>query len=310
MLLLLEGLYLLWRTHRGPEARRLARRLRTLSASRDGTLQTQLLRQRMLSELPVLERALQRLPRMHRLDRMILQSGLTWTVSNLLLAVMVASMAGLAATMIASHQPLVVGLAAAVAAGSLPLLYVRQRRGKRLARIEAQLPEVLDLLTRALRAGHALNAALKMAGEEMAEPVSSEFRAVHDEVAFGVSLQQALTHLSDRVPLTELRYFVVAVLIQRDSGGNLTEILRNLSNLMRERAKLAGKVRVLSADGRMSAWVLALMPFALAALMYLANPTFMSRLWTDPIGISIIQTLLFMMALGMLVLRQIIRIRV
>ena len=138
--------------------------------------------------------------------------------------------------------------------------------------------------------------ALKMAGEEMAEPIAAEFRTVHDEVNFGVSLQQALTHLSERVPLTDLRYFVVAVLIQRESGGNLTEILGNLSRLIRERLKLMAKVRVLSSEGRMSAWILALMPFALAGVLNLMNPEFMSPLWTDPIGISMIKYLLVMMA--------------
>ena len=133
-----------------------------------------------------------------------------------------------------------------------------------MAKIERQLPDALDLMTRALRAGHAFSSALKMAGEEMAEPIAGEFRTVHDEVNFGVSLEQALTHLSERVPLTDLRYFVVAVLIQRDSGGNLTEILGNLSQLIRERLKLLAKVKVLSSEGRMSAWILGLMPFFLA----------------------------------------------
>ena len=141
-------------------------------------------------------------------------------------------------------------------------------------------------MTRALQAGHAFTSALKMAGEEMVDPVAGEFRTVHDEVNFGVSLEQALTHLSERVPLTDLRYFVVAVLIQRESGGNLTEILGNLSRLIRERLKLLAKIKVLSAENRMSAWILGLMPFFLAGVLYLANPKFMSPLWTDPIGID------------------------
>ena len=175
-----------------------------------------------------------------------------------------------------------------------------------MAKIERQLPDALDLMTRALRAGHAFSSALKMAGEEMAEPIAGEFRTVHDEVNFGVSLEQALTHLSERVPLTDLRYFVVAVLIQRDSGGNLTEILGNLSRLIRERLKLLAKVKVLSSEGRMSAWILGLMPFFLAGVMNLANPKFMSPLWTDPIGISIIKYMLTLMLIGVVIMRRII----
>jgi tight adherence protein B len=132
---------------------------------------------------------------------------------------------------------------------------------------------------------------------------------VHDEVNFGVSLNQALTHLSERVPLTDLRYFVVAVLIQRESGGNLTEILSNLSRLIRERLKLMAKVRVLSSEGRLSAWILALMPFFLAGVMNLVNPEFMRPLWTDPMGITIIKYTLSMMFIGVLIMRKIIKIR-
>jgi tight adherence protein B len=149
-----------------------------------------------------------------------------------------------------------------------------------------------------------------MVGEEMADPVAGEFRIVHDEVNFGVALQQALTNLSERIPLTDLRYFIVSVLIQRESGGNLTEVLGNLSRLIRERLKLLSKVRVLSSEGRLSAWILGLMPFALAAVMNLLNPDFMSPLWNDPIGISIIKYMLTLMFFGVLILRKIIKIRV
>ena len=144
----------------------------------------------------------------------------------------------------------------------------------------------------------------------MAEPIAKEFRIVHDEVNFGVELQQALTNLSKRVPLTDLRYFIVSVLIQRESGGNLTEVLGNLSRLIRERLKLMSKVRVLSSEGRLSAWILGIMPFALAGVMYLLNPEFMAPLWSDPIGISIIKYMLILMAFGILILKKIIKIRV
>jgi tight adherence protein B len=172
------------------------------------------------------------------------------------------------------------------------------------------LPEALDLITRALRSGHAFSSALQMVGEEMAEPIAGEFRTVHDEVNFGVALQQALMNLSTRVPLTDLRYFIVSVLIQRDSGGNLTEVLGNLSRLIRERLKLLAKVKVLSSEGRLSAWILGVMPFGLAGAMFLVNPDFMSPLWTDPIGIAIIKYMLMLMAFGILVLLKIIKIRV
>jgi tight adherence protein B len=309
VLLLLESAYMTWRAHRGPEAMKLKSRLHALSATRDRSAQTLLLRQRMLSELPPMERFLQSLPRLRQLDRTILQSGLDWQVSSVLLASVLLFIGMWAALVMGFYQPALMSAAAGALFGTLPLLYIGYRRKKRLDRFERQLPEALDLITRALRAGHAFSAALKMAGEEMTEPISGELSTVHDEVNFGVSLNQALTHLSERIPLTDLRYFVVAVLIQRESGGNLTEILSNLSRLIRERLKLMAKVKVLSSEGRLSAWILALMPFFLAGVMNLVNPEFMRPLWTDPMGITIIKYTLSMMFIGVLIMRKIIKIR-
>ena len=309
VLLLLESVYMTWRAHRGPGAMKLKSRLHALSATRDRSAQTLLLRQRMLSELPPMERFLQSLPRLRQLDRIILQSGLDWQVSSVLLASLLLFIGAWGGVVMGLHQPVPMGAAAGLLFGALPFLYIHYCRTKRLDKFERQLPDALDLITRALRAGHAFSAALKMAGEELSEPMAGELSTVHDEVNFGVSLNQALTHLSERVPLTDLRYFVVAVLIQRESGGNLTEILSNLSRLIRERLKLMGKVRVLSSEGRLSAWILALMPFFLAGVMNLVNPEFMKPLWTDPMGITIIKYTLSMMFIGVLIMRKIIKIR-
>jgi tight adherence protein B len=310
VLLLLEALYLIWKSYKGPEAKKLEKRLRALSASHDATAQAQLLKERMLSEVPAFQRLLFSIPRAHSLDKFILQSGLNWTVSKLLLSCAGFGVIGLVLMTGVAHQTILLSAAVAAALAALPLLYLQHKRSGRLAKLERQLPDALDLVTRALRSGHSFSSGLQMIGEEMAEPIANEFRIVSDEVNFGVSLQQALTNLSERVPLTDLRYFVVAVLVQRDSGGNLTEVLGNLSRLVRERLKLYGKVRVLSSEGRLSAWIVGSMPFALAGLMNLVNPSFMSPLWKDPIGISIIKYMLILMAFGVLILRKIIKIRV
>jgi tight adherence protein B len=250
------------------------------------------------------------LPRAHQLDRLILQASLNWTVSNLLLGSLALGAAGYLAVHTVLHQGFMIAAGVGSAAALLPLAFVRHRRARRLVKLQQQLPDALDLLGRALRAGHAFGAGLQMIGEEMADPIASEFRFVHDEVNFGVSLPQALTNLSVRVPITDLRYFVVAVLIQRDSGGNLTEVLGNLSRLIRQRLKLFAHVRVLSAEGRMSAWLLSLLPFAIGALLTAFNPEFMKPLWTDPMGISILRGLAVSMVCGILLLRKIIRIRI
>ena len=309
LLLLLEACQVLWRQYKSPEAKQLERRLRALSAADDRSTPSKLVKERVLSDMPGLQRTLQRMPHAHQLDRLIVQSGLEWTVSGLLLTSAVLWAVGaLALSML--RQPLELAVAAGAALAALPWLYLQRKRHQRLVLMERQLPEALDLIGRALRAGHAFSAGLQMAGDELPDPIAGEFRLVHDEINYGTSLQQALNNLGERVPITDLRYFIVAVLIQRESGGNLTEILSNLSHLIRERHKLYAKVRVLSSEGRMSAWILGLMPFALAALLNLMNPEFMSTMWKDPIGITILKWLAVMMVIGMLMLRRIIRIRV
>jgi tight adherence protein B len=308
VVLLLESLFLMWRSQHGADAQRLRSRLQDLAAENDPQ-RSRLLKEQMAGGPAVLESLTRRLPQAQKLQRMMDQSGLAWSIGKLATLVVLASAVGVAASIVLHLPPLVeLGLAAAV--GIAPIGYVGRKRQQRMRRLEQQLPDALDLLCRGLRAGHALSATLKMAGDELQEPIRSEFRSVHEEVNFGVSLQEAMSNLADRVPTTDMRYFVVAVLIQRESGGNLTEILGNLSHLVRERLKLVGRVRVLSAEGRMSAWILVLMPFVLGGVMTILDPKFMTPLWTDPMGISMIKAMLGMMLLGVLVVRKIVRIRV
>jgi len=231
-------------------------------------------------------------------------------VSHVLLACVLSGMVVFMAMVSLANQPAWIAALVGAVGAAVPLLYLNYRRSRRLAHLERQLPDALDLVTRALRAGHSFASSVQMIGEEMSEPIAGEFRMVADEVGFGVSLQQALTNMSERVPLTDLRYFVVSVLIQRDSGGNLTEVLGNLSRLIRDRLKLLARVRVLSAEGRLSAWILGLMPLALVALLNAFNPEFMSPLWTDPIGITALKYMLALMVVGVLILRKIVKIRV
>jgi tight adherence protein B len=310
VVLLLEGAYLMWKTYKGPQAKKIELRLKALSAADDRSAQSGLLRERMMSELPTLERMLLSLPRAHQLDRFILQANLNWTVSDLLLGCLALGAGAYLAINSLLHQGFMIAGSVAAVSACLPLAYVNRRRARRLVKLQNQLPDALDLLGRALRAGHAFGAGLQMIGEEMADPIANEFRLVHDEVNFGVSLEQALTNLSTRVPITDLRYFVVAVLIQRDTGGNLTEVLTNLSRLIRQRLKLSAHVRVLSAEGRLSAWLLSVLPFAIGGLLAVFNPDFMNPLWTDPLGVSILRGMLLSMACGILMLRKIIRIRI
>jgi tight adherence protein B len=307
--LMFEALYLFWRGRWGEEARRVQERLSTLTGE-DPVNQPRALKEKLEADDSVFERLALALPRAGRLNALLMQSGLQWSLGRLLLLVFCAGFVVMFLTASMLHPPLLPLLAAAAGGAAVPVLYVARKRTQRMRKIEHQLPDALDLMTRALRAGHAFSSSLQMATEEIQDPLAAELRATHDEVNYGVSMQQALTNLSQRVPSMDVRYFVVAVLIQRESGGNLTEILSNLSRLIRERLKLMARVRVLSSEGRLSALILIIMPFLLAGLLVLFNPEFMRPLWTDPLGISMVKVLLVMMAVGMVMLRQIVRIRV
>ncbi|HEY6095274.1 MAG TPA: type II secretion system F family protein [Gallionellaceae bacterium] len=309
VVLLIEGLYLIWNTYKGPEARKIEQRLRALSASLDSSERAAVLKDRLLSSVPAIEQLLLGIPRINHLDRFIMQSGLEWNVAKLLRAsFLLAATVYIVLSFVSVIAPLQLG--AALAGFLLPWAYVQWKRSKRLRRLEQQLPDALDLVGRALRAGHALPSGLQMVGEEMADPIAGEFRVMYDEINFGISMQQALTNLTERVPSTDVRYFVVAVLIQREAGGNLTEVLDNLSTLIRNRLKFHAKVKVLTSEGRMSGWVIGLLPFILAGLLNFANHDFISLLWTDPIGIMITNILIGMMAIGAIWLYKLCQIRV
>lgn len=309
VVLALEGGYTVWNNARGPEARRLARRLRAMSAGDHGGAADLVLKQRTAAELSAWERRLQSLPHIRRLERLLQQAGSSETVSHVLMKTLVSAAVALMAAHLLRLPLWAVLVATAAAAAYFPLMLLSQRRA-RLQAFEQQLPDVLDLLARALRAGHAFSGGLGMVASESREPISSEFRITFDEVNFGLSLHDALLNLATRVPSTDLSYFVIAVLLQRDTGGNLAELLGKLSSLIRARFKLMRTIRVLSAEGRLSAWVLSLLPFVAAAMLNLINPKFMSVLWTDPAGLRFVWIALFMASFGIFWMWRIVKIRV
>ncbi len=310
VVLLIEGMYLTWNSAKGPEAERVARRLRMMSAGgHAGGESHTLIKERLLSETPALQRLLLQVPRVGSIDRLLEQSGMSWTVGDLITLSLIASVAA-GGISIWFGLPLAIVLALMAVALAVPTLIVMNAKSRRLERVDQQLPDALDLIGRALRAGHAFPTAMKMVGDEMAAPIADEFRITFDEVNFGISMSDALMNLATRVPSTDLRYFVIAVLIQRETGGNLAELLDNISKIIRERIKLMGQIRVLSAEGKMSAWVLGLLPFGAGLMIYLTTPSFLSVLFTDPMGRKMVATCLVMMVLGVFAMRKIINIRV
>jgi tight adherence protein B len=206
--------------------------------------------------------------------------------------------------------PLAFALAFGVVAGSVPIVMLASARRKRLHKFDEQLPDALDLMSRALRAGHAFPSAMQMVATESPEPVGSEFHVAFEEINYGVSTHDAMMNLAQRVPSMDLRYFVVSVLLQRETGGNLAELLDNLSHLIRERFKLLGRVRVLAAEGKLSAYILIGLPFATAAMVYVVSPDFISLLWTDSAGQLLSTGAVLLMLVGGFVMSRIVQIRV
>jgi len=304
------GAYLWWSQHHSQHARRFSHRVEAALFNSAGHGQDPgILKQRMLSDSPGLARLLRRLPRMQALDRMMLQSGLNWSVGRFLaLTLTIPCVLGIALTLL--NPPWAATLLLACAGGTLPLLFVLRKRGKRLATLEAQLPEAADLLSRALRAGHSLPSALDMAGNELPAPISTELALVFGEINYGIPMNDALAGLTDRVPIEDLRYLVIAVLIQRESGGNLAEILDNVAGLIRKRLQLLDKVRVLSAEGRLGGWILTALPVVVGGIVFQINPELMSTLWTDPTGIRMLWYSIAMTCVGIIWMRQIVRIHV
>jgi len=192
----------------------------------------------------------------------------------------------------------------------LPLLYVRSRRARRLSKLEQQLPDALGMMVSALRVGHSLAASLGSAARECPDPLGAELRKCFDEQNYGVDVRAALMNLIARAPVQDLRIFVAAVLIQKDSGGNLAEVLEKVAQTIRERFRLKMQVRVHTAQGRMTGWVLSLLPVVLGFGMYLVSPEGISVLWTRPVGLKLLYTAIGMDALGAIVIRKIVAIRI
>lgn len=308
--LLLEGAYIAWSTSRGPKAKNISKRLQLLSAGAPiSSAERSLIKNRLLSESRTIDAILASIPRIHSLDRMLVQSGIELSVAKFIFITFIFYISGSLIFLNIGFPPILSAFSGMIIA-AIPLIFVINKKIKRIEKIETQLPDVMDLIGRALRAGHAFQSAIHMVAEESPEPICSEFKITFDEINFGISVQESLLNLASRVPSTDLRYFVIAVMIQRDTGGNLAELLDNISRMMRERMKLMGTVRVLAAEGKISAWILSLLPFALAFVMSIINPDFMSILFTNPLGQKLLIGAGAMMVFGIFWLWRLTKIHV
>jgi tight adherence protein B len=242
------------------------------------------------------------------LDRLVTQSGLKTTVGTVVLASLLLAIVGYGVVKWLTYYTYL-GIAAAPLFGLLPYLFVRHARTKRLERFEEQFPESIELIARALRAGHAFPTGLEMVGEEIPDPVGSEFKLVYDRQSFGMSINDALKGLAERVPILDAKFFVTAVLTQRETGGNLSEVLDNLAGVIRERFKVKRQVRVVTAHGRITGWILAALPPVLAGILCFVSPEHMKTMVTDPLGIKMLFVGGTMQAIGTIIIRKLVNIR-
>ena len=290
--------------------RKLQNRLDELSAPVDETTTDKALVK--LSEagpLPALERMISGTERGSAFGRWIEQSGLKLSISGVLLIALVCAILFAILVTMLTRSPF--GIPAGFAIGfALPFMFLKFKRTKRLRAFEEQFPEALDLIARALKAGHAFATGLKMAADELNEPVGPEFRKTFDEQNFGLPLKDALENLTLRIPILDVRFFATAVLIQRETGGNLSEILENLAHVVRERFKILRQVRVYTAHGRLTGYVLLALPAVLGIALSFINPDHMNMLFRERMGQILLMVAMGMQIAGYIWIKQVVKIEV
>jgi len=248
-------------------------------------------------------------PRLRDLSFLIQQAGLSWSVNTFVLLTLGFGFGLGAAVMVLTRYILFAAIAAAFGA-YLPIWYIKRKRTKRSDAFEGGLPEAIDLLGRAIRAGHPLSAGLKMVADEANEPIAGEFQRTFEEQRFGLPFDDAIIAMADRVNLVDVRILVTAILIQREVGGNLAEVLDNLATVIRARFTIRRQLRVYTAQGRFTGYTLAVLPIIVGFLIYLLNPSYMKLLFTHPIGKLMVAIAAVMQVIGYLWIRKIVDIEI
>ena len=293
-----------WRLRRDALATLKDRDLREPSPEVQGSL----IRARADRDSGFLTELADRVPWLWDLEHVLVQSGLSWTLEKFAARTgVVAAMAGVIALLIFGSRWVAAG--AFLLAGITPYLYARWRRRKRIQKLEMQLPEAIDLIARAVRAGHPLSAGLGMAAEEAPEPLASEFRITFEEQKFGLPFEEALLGFGDRVEIVDARILITAILVQREVGGNLTEILETIAETMRDRFNLKRQVRVYTAQGRMSGYTLAALPILVGLVITVINPDYMTVLLHETVGRGMLVGAAALQLIGFIWIRNIVDVR-
>jgi len=291
----------------------ITRRIAKLSSSPEGAAwrdeAAPIVKRTPLSEVSWLDSRLRDSALADKIQLLIAQAKSQWSVAGVLGSSFLLAAAGYAVGYYELCSALV-AMVPGVAAGAGPFFLLRLQRGQRLKNFNRHLPEAIDLMARALRAGHSLTAAIEIAGEESAEPVRSEFREVYRQQNFGLPTREALVQLARRIPLPELNFVVTAMLLQKETGGNLVEVLDRTTAVIRERLRIQGEIRIYTAQGRMTGWILSLLPVAMFFLIGMANRAYTRVLIEDPTGRELVYAGLGLMVIGGMVIRRIVNVKV
>jgi tight adherence protein B len=309
ILVFLHGCAALHRAMKPRGTDRAIERLQTWSAS-GSVAQLEIVKKESFSDIAWLHDLLATMRRVQPLRVLHRQADCQIPLGSFVLATPALGLVGLIGSMWILHLPLVLALVPLALCGAMPPGYLYWLKTRRMRKFERQLPEALELVSRALKAGHAFSVGLKLVGEEAADPVGTEFRRVFDEVSMGVALPQALQNMTDRLDCVDLRFFVTSVLVQRETGGNLAEIIDSLAGLIRRRFELQLKVNALSAEGRFSAIILFFLPIVVGFMLYQLNSEYMGALVTDPIGQNLLMVGSFLMITGAVIMKRMIVIKV
>lgn len=305
----IQATILTFRAIGNPEAGKIKKRLDDLSSVQYEVSAADIRKKRILSKIPFINKFLSEASTVNRIERLVMQSGTSFSVGFFLLLTIVLSLLGyIVGKLIWQNQVTPILLSMAMICS--PMVYLVFKKNKRMAKFEAQVPEALDLIARSLRSGHAFASGLKMVAEEFGEPLGPEFLKTMKEIQYGASTEDALKSLVERVECTDLKYFVISVILQRETGGNLAEIIESIGYIIRERFKLQGKIRVLTAEAKFSAVILISLPFIAVIAMQFMNPGYISTLLTTDIGQMSIGIALGMMFIGVLIMKKMIKIRV
>ncbi len=305
----IEMLFYAYKTIRDPDRKKIRKRLKTFSYKESKNELPDILQKKVLSDVPLLNKILLHVPGRQYFNRLLQQANVHYPLGFFILLTIFLAITSCCVSSLITRNKVFVVIITLLLAGT-PFFYLCLKKKKRMEKFQRQLPEGLELIARSLKAGHAFPSSMKMAADEFDDPLGPEFEETINEINFGVNVPDALKNLAERVNCADLKFFVISVILQRETGGNLAEIIESLAYIIRERFKLYGKIRTLAAEGKISAIILGSLPFVVMIALHFTSPAYIRVLFTDPAGKIILGISAFMMALGIFVMKKMVNIEV